>query len=214
MTLDIDALRATPLATIPYPHVIVPDFLGREALSRVARDFPSLDMPGSFPPDTLSYGPAFAALLNEMEGEELRRAVEEKFGLDLAGRPSMCTIRGATRASDGQIHRDASFKIVTLLLYLNDAWAPDGGRLRVLRSATDLEDYVTEIPPNGGTLFAFLCTPEAWHGHKPFNGPRRTLQLNYVSDAQLMRREMARHRLSARMKKMRRILGIGRARAA
>ncbi len=213
MQLDIAAFDASPLVTAPYPHVILPNFLGSAGLAEVNRDFPALDMGGSFPPDALSYGPGFAKLLAAMEGDAVRHAVERKFGIDLAGRPSMCTVRGMTRERDGQIHRDASFKIVTLLLYLNGDWDTDGGRLRVLRSADSLEDYTAEIPPDGGTLFAFLCMPNAWHGHKPFNGPRRSIQLNYVSDVQMMNRELARHRFSARMKKVKRIFGFGRAAA-
>src|SRR5262249_40075572 len=147
MQLDIAAFDATPLAADPYPHLIVPNFLGRAALAEVTRDFPKLDMGGSFPPEALSYGPGFAGLLGAMEGDVVRRAVERKFGIDLAGRPSMCTVRGMTRERDGQIHKDAAFKIVTLLLYLNGDWNTDGGRLRVLRSSDDLEDYTAEIPP-------------------------------------------------------------------
>jgi hypothetical protein len=213
MQLDLAAFDATPLATDPYPHLIVPHFLGPADLAEASRDFPKLDMGGSFPPDALSFGAGFAALLRAMEGDALRHAVERKFGIDLAGRPSMCTVRGMARTRDGQIHRDATFKIVTLLLYLNQGWATDGGRLRVLRSADNLDDYAAEIPPEGGTLFAFLCTPDAWHGHKPFDGPRRSLQLNYVSDVQMMNRELARHRFSARMKKVKRLFGFGRAAA-
>ena len=211
MLIDLTAFEAAPLALDPYPHAIVGGFLAGPALARAAADFPALDMPGAFPPDQLAFGPAFAQLMREMAGEELRRAVERKFGIDLAGRPSMCTVRGMARGRDGQIHRDADFKLVTLLLYMNQGWQPDGGRLRVLRSPDDIEDYAAEIPPEGGTLFAFLCAPNAWHGHKPFDGPRRSLQLNYVSDAHMMRRELARHRLSARVKKAKRLLGLGRA---
>jgi hypothetical protein len=211
MNLDLAAFAAAPLVSEPYPFTIVPGFLSATALAEVGRDFPRIEMPGSFPPDALDYGPGFAALIAAMESEALRGAVERKFGIDLAGRPSMCTVRTMARTRDGQIHRDADFKLVTLLLYLNERWHADAGRLRVLRSADNLDDYAAEIPPEGGTLFAFLCTPNAWHGHKPFDGPRRSLQLNYVSDEGMMRRELARHRLSARLKKAKRILGLGRA---
>ena len=40
------------------------------------------------------------------------------------------------------------YKVVTLLLYCNLRWDHDGGRLRLLRGAGDLEDYVLEIPPD------------------------------------------------------------------
>ena len=211
MLLDLAAFDAAPLATDPYPHLILPGFLKDGDLAAVRRDFPTDALPGSLPPDVLRYGAGFAALLAELEGEPLRRAVERKFGLDLAGRPSMCTVRALARERDGQIHRDADFKLVTLLLYLNEPWHADGGRLRVLRSNADIEAYTAEIPPDGGTLFAFRCTPEAWHGHKPFDGPRRSVQLNYVSDEAMMKRELARHRFSARVKLVTRRLGLSRA---
>jgi hypothetical protein len=208
MKFDLAAFDAAPLENDPYPHVIVPGFLPAEALAHVNRDFPKLDMLGSFPPDALRYGPGFAALLEGMEGDAVRDAVGRKFGIDLAGRPTLCTVRGQVGARDGQIHRDSDFKIVTLLLYLNEGWHTDGGRLRLLRAQNDLENYVTEIPPVGGTLLAFRCTPNAWHGHKPFYGQRRTLQLNYVSDARMMRRELARHRFAARVKSVKRLMRL------
>jgi len=211
MQVDLAAFEAAPLQTDPYPHLILPGFLKGADLAAAVGDFPSEVLPGSLPSDAIQGGPGFAALIAAMEGDALRHAVERKFGIDLAGRPSMCTVRTMARARDGQIHRDADFKIVTLLLYLNAPWHADGGRLRVLRSRDNLEDFTAEIPPDGGTLFAFLCTPNAWHGHKPFDGPRRSLQLNYVSDESMMRRELARHRLSARVKKVQRLLGLGRA---
>ena len=211
MHLNLAAFEAAPLLADPYPHLVLPGFLAGDALDEARRDFPRNALPGSLPTDVLEYGPGFAALLEAMESAALRDAVAHKFGLDLAGRPSMVTVRCLARERDGQIHRDATFKLVTLLLYLNEPWHETGGRLRVLRAKDDLENFTAEIPPDGGTLFAFRCTPNAWHGHKPFDGPRRSIQLNYVTDEAMMRRELARHRLSARVKKMGRLLGMGRA---
>jgi len=62
------------------------------------------------------------------------------------------------------IHVDATFKLATLLLYLNEPWSPQGGRLRVLRSATDMEAYAAEVAPEGGLLFCFKVQPNSWHG--------------------------------------------------
>ena len=209
MQLELAAFAATPLASHPYPHVIVPGFLNALSLAEVGVDFPKLEMAGLFPPRALSYGPAFARLLELFAGDELRQAVAEKFDIDLAGRPTFTSVRCRARARDGQIHRDADFKLVTLLLYLNDQWAEDGGRLRVLRSPDDIEDYAAEVPPDGGVLFAFRCTDTAWHGHKPFAGRRRCIQMNYVTDETMRAREEARHQFSARMKKLKRVFGLG-----
>ena len=210
MELNLSALRSVPLVADPYPYAVIPDFLPPEALAEATRDFPKIDMAGLFPPEELAYGPGFAKLLEVLQGDALRHAVEEKFGIDLTGRPTMVTVRACARARDGKIHRDSKFKLITLLLYLNQDWHRDGGRLRVLRSADDIENYAAEVPPEGGVLFAFQCTDKAWHGHKTFNGPRRCIMMNYVVDEEARQSELARHRFSAKVKKVKRLFGLGR----
>lgn len=201
--VDLDRLRATPVESDPFPYLIVPGFLRDDALAEVLRDYPKLDKPGSFPLPSLRYGPAFARLMDEIQGPEMTAAIGRAFGIDLSGRPTMVTVRGRARARDGQIHTDSRTKLVTVLLYMNEDWTGEqGGRLRLLRSATDLDDMVAEVPPQRGTLLAFLNTPNAWHGHKPFEGERRVLQLNWVTDGGVVMREQKRHRLSAFMKKI------------
>jgi SM-20-related protein len=71
----------------------------------------------------------------------------------------MVTVRSNCQAKDGRIHADATFKLATLLLYLNEPWSPQGGRLRGRRSATDMEDYAAEVAPEGGLLFCFKVQP-------------------------------------------------------
>jgi len=199
--LDIDALRAAPLARDPYDHVIVPGFVQGEALQPLVRDYPRIDRAGSFPVAELQYGPAFGALLDELDGAALRVAIEQKFSLDLAGRPTLVTVRGRCQEKDGQIHTDSKDKIVTVLIYMNAAWEKDGGRLRVLRS-TDLDDVAAEVPPVGGTLLAFRRSAKSFHGHRPFVGERRVVQLNWLTSAAVARREELRHRVSALAKKL------------
>lgn len=211
MNFNFSALATAEISQDPYPYVILPDFLTAEDLAAVSRDFPQVDIAGLFPPEELRYGPAFAKLLDLMYGEELRRLISEKFTIDLTGRPTFLTVRTHARARDGQIHKDSRFKLITVLLYLNDGWAADGGRLRVLRSPTDIEDYVAEVPPDGGSCFIFRCTDNAWHGHKPFQGARRCIQMNYVVDEAARAQELRRHSFSARMKKLGRLVGIGKA---
>jgi hypothetical protein len=115
----------------------------------------------------------------------------------------MVTVRGQCRPTDGKIHTDSTGKLVTVLLYINGGWSAPGGRLRLLRTSTDIEDYAVEVPPDAGTLLAFRCTDNAWHGHKPFEGARRSIQLNWVRDAAYLRKEQIRHRVSAFFKRAR-----------
>lgn len=195
--LDFDRLRRTELTTQPFSFVIVPGFIKATALAAIHADYPKIRKPGSFPMPTVRSGPAFKSVVAEMEGPEMRRAIEEKFGLDLEGRPTMLTVRGYCRADDGDIHTDTESKIITCLIYFNSTWEASGGRLRLLRSAHDIEDMVAEVPPDEGTLLAFRRSDNSYHGHKSFEGQRRAIQLNWVTGRDVVRREMARHRFAA-----------------
>src|SRR5205085_10091883 len=114
-------------------------------------------------------------------------------------------VRGMTRKRDGRIHSDTKSKFVTLLLYLNPSWQPEAGRLRILNNDHDLEDYVVEIPPTFGACLIFKVTDNCWHGHKPFHGARRVLQLNYIRDEAALQRHQLRHNLTARLKHLKQL---------
>ncbi len=200
--LDVAALARTPLTREPFPWLVVPGFIPRPARAALARDYPEIAEPGSFPLADLRYGPAFAAFIAELEGTDLRAVFAEKFAIDLADRPTMITVRGQARPGDGRIHTDTRTKLITVLIYMNESWEAPGGRLRLLRSPDDLEDVIAEVPPAAGTLLAFRVTPHSWHGHAPVTGPRRVVQLNWVANDGVVRRERLRHGLSARVKRL------------
>lgn len=198
--VDVAAFRSTPVAEDPFPHVVVRNFLSKENVARINTDFPRLPGPGAFPPRALRLEGHFAGLMEELNAPWLRHAVEDKFAIDLPGRPLVWTVRGHVRERDGSVHTDTQSKLVTLLLYLNEGWENPGGRLRLLRSPDSLDDPAVEIAPEGGTLLCFLRSDRSWHGHLPYAGERRAVQLNFMTDARIAAREEARHLLSARMK--------------
>src|SRR5215471_12471378 len=200
--LDMAAFRATPRASEPFEYLVVPGFVRSDACARINADYPKISERGSFPVAQLSYGLAFQEFLDELESDEFRVAFEEKFGIDLAGRPSTITVRGQCSPKDGQIHTDSKSKIITVLIYLNPAWEHPGGRLRLLNSAADLDDLIVEVPPAEGTLLAFKRAENSWHGHKPFAGERRVIQFNWVTSEAERRIAMLRHHLSAPIKRM------------
>ncbi|MDR3393130.1 MAG: 2OG-Fe(II) oxygenase [Sulfuriferula sp.] len=200
--LDLEKFNAADLNKTPYEYMVLPNFVKADALASIVRDFPSIKQAGSFPANTLNCGPAFVELMRQLESDAFRHAVEQKFNIDLTGRPTMITVRGHTDETDGRIHTDSKTKIITMLVYFNEAWEKSGGRLRILRSGTDLEDYVAEVEPAIGTLLAFRRSDNSWHGHKPFVGERKALQLNWVLDEQVKRREQKRHGVSAFFKKL------------
>jgi SM-20-related protein len=200
--LDLDRVRRAKLETDPFLYFVVPGFIPADARPALSRDFPRIDKVGSFPTTTLNMGPSFEGFIRELEGPAFRDVMGAKLKIDLVGRPTMVTVRGQSGARDGNIHADSSSKLVTALIYLNESWEAPGGRLRLLRSPDRLDDMVAEVPPDAGTLLAFLVTPHSWHGHAPAFGPRRVVQLNWVRDESVVRRERARHVLSARVKRL------------
>jgi SM-20-related protein len=200
--LDLKALAETPLSTDPYPHVYVPAFIHRDRLSRLEDEYPAIEETGSLPPDAVGVGGTFRAFLDELEGPALRDAIAAKFGIDLSSRPTMLTLRGRLGGGEGGIHTDSRTKLITVLIYFNRTWTEPGGRLRVLRSGTDINDYALEIPPLSGHMLAFRVSDRSWHGHLPAAAPRRAIQLNWVTEEGVARRELFRHRLSARVKRL------------
>jgi SM-20-related protein len=193
-------LHEAPLEHDPFDFVVVEEFVRRDALAGLVADFPAVRRAGSFPIESLEYGRTFGDLVAALTGPELAGAIGRKFAVDLASRPTLLTVRGASDGKDGRIHTDSETKIITLLLYMNPVWELDEGRLRLLRGPADLDDYACEVAPLAGTMLAFRRSDRSFHGHRPHFGPRRALQLNWVRDRAVVRRELGRHRWSARLK--------------
>jgi SM-20-related protein len=201
--LRLDTLRATPIERDPFEYVIVKDFIECEMLKGVLADYPEVPGPGSHPPSGLKIAGGFKELIDEMLAMPFRNAIEEKFNVDLTGRPTMYTVRGFCRARDGKIHTDSKTKIITVLLYMNgDSWDSSTGRLRLLRNGSNLEDYAVEIEPAGGTLLIFKRSDKSWHGHHSYEGRRRAIQLNWVTDQSVVDREQGRHGFSSTIKRL------------
>ena len=200
--LDLAAFAATPLIRQPFEYLIVPSFIRPEARAAINADFPSIETPGSFPVSELTFGPAFRSLVNTLQGPEVSRVFSEKFQIDLNHRPTLITVRGRCGTRDGNIHTDTPSKIITALLYMNSRWEQSGGRLRLLRSPHDIDDVIVEIPPTEGTLVAFRRSDYSFHGHKPFIGARRVIQLNWVTGRGIEFRELFKHRASAWLKRL------------
>jgi SM-20-related protein len=200
--LNLEKLRQATLETEPYLFTIVPGFLSAASVKQINATYPKIAKGGSYPIESLEASMTIKEVIDELDGPEFQAAIEEKFGVLLAGQPKMYSLRGYTRAKDGQIHTDSKDKIITVLLYLNESWPHSGGRLRLLRNGHDVEDYVAEVPPDNGTLLVFKRSDNSWHGHDPFQGPRRSLQMNWMTSEGAMGFHKLRHTISAAVKKL------------
>jgi SM-20-related protein len=199
--IEIGRLEATSVDSNPFDHVIVQSFLKPETVDAVNDTFPSIQSGGSHILKNYGAGTTISDVIAELDSRAFEEAIESKFSISLSRCPKLYSLRAHTRAKDGRIHTDSKDKIVTVLLYLNRDWPHASGRLRLLRSGTSLDDYVAEIPPDHGTLLAFKRSDTSWHGHLPFVGPRRALQMNWVSDHKRSYWHTLRHTVSALSKR-------------
>ena len=199
--LNLATLRGTTLARDPFDHVIVNGFVPADLAPIVTADYPKIPTTGSFPLSEITYGPAFATLVDELNGPEFERGIGDVFGLDLSQYSRVITIRGRVGSHDGGVHTDAKWKIISVLLYLNQEWHDQGGRLRLRRDA-DVNHVAVEVEPKWGTLLAFRRADNSWHGHLPAEGERRVVQVNWVTSQDKVDKELRRHRRSAWLKRL------------
>jgi SM-20-related protein len=195
--LDLDVVRNAPLSREPYSFFMGSGFLRPDSVDELRRTFPAITKPGFLTVDDVAIEGRFKQLIDELEGPELTEVLSKKFGLDLHPFPRLTTIRKISQAKDGRIHTDGQSKVMTLLVYMIDEWSDDGaGRLRVLNGPDDFDDMVMEVPPTMGTVFAFLRADNSWHGHKPFAGERKVVQVAWVLDAAELERKKQRNSLA------------------
>lgn len=194
--IDLEKVYKAKLETSPYDFFVASDIIRDEWKDKLIEAYPKVKAAGSFPLPTVPCSSEFMQLINELNSDAFRHAIETKFSLDLEGKPTMFTVRGKCRLKDGQVHTDSESKIITILLYMNPSWENQGGRLRLLNSAK-INDIKAEISPNIGTLLAFRRCDHSYHGHLPFEGPRKVIQMNWVTHQKFVDQEQNRHRWSA-----------------
>ncbi len=200
--LNLDKLRNAKVEQEPYLYTVVPGFLSPDSVAKINATYPNIEKGGSYPIESLDRNMTIKSVIDELDGPEFQKIIAEKFGVALDGRPKMYSLRGYTRAKDGQIHTDSKDKIITVLVYLNQDWKQDGGRLRILKNGHDVDDYVAEVPPDNGTLLVFKRADNSWHGHHPFEGQRRSLQMNWMTSEGSKGWHKVRHSISAAVKKL------------
>ena len=199
--IDLARIQRAPLSREPYPHFLCSDLLRDESIGELRSSFPDIDKPGYLTVDEVSLKGSFRSLIEQLEGPELTDALSEKIGQDLHPYPRLTTIMRWSQRKYGAIHTDGASKVMTMLVYMNDAWnLGEGGRLRVLYDGKSYEPYAVEVPPVMGTAFAFLRSDNSWHGHLPFTGERRVVQIAWIRDRDELERKKRRNSVAQAFK--------------
>ena len=182
--INLDAFKAAHAARDPFPHFTGRGGLIAEGIDALERDFPKLEHAGYLTLDEVKPSGTFVEFLEELQSEEMAGAASDHLGLDLRGRPRLVTIMRNCPKRAGRIHTDGKSKLATMLIYFNRAWpAGAAGTVRVLRSEHDFESTVAEVPPLMGNFLGFRRSDASWHGHLPYEGERKVVQITWLETA-------------------------------
>ena len=187
----------------PFAFVIAQGQLPASARSALDADFPRYSGAGFFPYAAEDCGPSINRLVDEITAPAFADALGERLGIPhLGGYPTLVTICRALNKRHGTIHTDSKSKVATALLYLNESW-PDtsDGCFRFLNRIDDIDDVAApEIKPLYGALAAFRRSDNSFHGHLPYEGERRVIQVAWLVDADAVDRKTRRGRVSRAVK--------------
>lgn len=180
--LPLGVVRAITKLPFAPPQAVI--YSGRRETNNASRTY--------FTPENQRLYPACAAVAGAFNAPIVRAALEKLTGADLSTghlRVEYC------QDEDGfwlEPHRDIGVKLFTMLVYLSDDPAlHDAGT--DIYDATPEHNLVVSVPyaPNQGLIF--IPGDNTWHGFskRPIRGLRRSLIINYVSDAWCDKWELA-----------------------
>ena len=212
---------STRVAREPFSFVIAEHQLPDDARSDLRDDFPRYSGAGFFPYAPEDCGPSVNRLVDEITAPAFADALGERLGIPELGKfPTLVTICRSLNKRHGTIHTDSKSKVATALIYLNESWpATSDGCFRFLNRIDDIDDMAApEVKPLYGALAAFRRSDNSFHGHLPYEGERRVIQIAWLTSEEEKARKTQRGKLSRLFKKLfgsiDRKLGAGRDRNA
>ena len=183
--LRIDVLRHAELQREPYAYAVIDELFDPDRARALATTFPTdryrIVSGGAdklyrydarpflaFGRDELMFvghlSVEWQALGRQLASPAYREALGRLTNLDLSDAPLEVNLFHYGPRCLLEPHCDLPDKIVTHVLYFNEAWDPaDGGCLRILRSSNP-DDFVTEIPPMVGSSVVLVRSEHSWHG--------------------------------------------------
>jgi hypothetical protein len=189
----------------PFPFMVAHGQLPDEVRSDLDRDFPKYASAGFFPYDPADCGPSVNALIRDMTAPGFASAIGRRLGIDDLGRyPTLVTLCRLLNKRHGTIHTDSRSKIATALIYLNPQW-PDTseGCLRFLHRIDDIDSVIApELTPLYGEFAVFKRCDNSFHGHLPYEGERRVIQVAWLTSEEEKLRKTRRGKFSRAFKKI------------
>jgi hypothetical protein len=204
-----DATRLDRADTVvrqePFRFIVAQEQLPRTAAHALQEDFPKYAGAGFFPYEERDCGPSVNRLIAELTDPAVASAIGSRLGIDNLGQyPTLVTLCRSLNKRHGTIHTDSKSKVATALLYLNESW-PDtsDGCFRMLNRVDAIDDLAApEVRPLYGNLVVFKRADNSFHGHLPFEGERRVIQVAWLTGIEEKLRKTQRGKLSRLFKKL------------
>ena len=189
----------------PFPFMVAHGQLTDDVRADLDHDFPAYVSAGFFPYIAEECGPTINTLVHDLTSAAFADAVGKRLGIDnLAQYPTLVTLCRLLNKRHGTIHTDSKSKVVTALIYLNKQW-PDtsDGCLRFLHSIDDIDSIVApQLIPLYGEIAAFKRCDNSFHGHLPYEGERRVIQVAWLTSEDEKLRKTKRGKFSRAFKKL------------
>jgi hypothetical protein len=148
--------------TFPRDHFkTVKGYDGEKGYEYEARSLVAMGANVASRPEFLS--PSWRRLAEDLLSPAYREAMSRLTGVDLTELPIEVNVFHYGRSAWLGPHVDLKDKVVTHVLYFNEAWDErDGGCLMILRSP-DLNEVVKVIPPLIGNSSVLVRSDNSWH---------------------------------------------------
>lgn len=193
---------------VPFPHIVIDDFLPLDAFRRLCGDFPGPEDRLWFKfqsgaenlklqsQDFYAIPDSLRALITELNGPAFVNYLQDVSGIQglipdphLYGGGLHQTLPGGHLGVhvDYNFHTDWKLdRRLNVIYYLNEAWEDDwGGHLELWDK--EVKERVQRIAPKGNRLVIFNTDEYSWHGHPdplacPEGKSRRSIALYYYSN--------------------------------
>ncbi len=189
----------------PFPFMMAHGQLPDDVRDDLERDFPRYTSAGFFPYDPDDCGPSINSLIENMTSPAFAQAIGQRLGIDGLGQyPTLVTLCRLLNRRHGTIHTDSRSKVATALIYLNTRW-PDtsDGCLRFLHRIDDIDSIAApELVPLYGEFAVFKRCENSFHGHLPYEGERRVIQVAWLTSEEEKLRKTKRGKFSRAFKKL------------
>ena len=195
----------TVVRSEPFHFLVAREQLPSEQARALAEDFPRYAGAGFFPYEAKDCGPSINRLIGDLTEPGVATAVGARLGIEDLGRyPTLVTLCRSLNKRHGTIHTDSRSKVATALLYLNESWPEtSAGCLRFLNRIDDVDDLAApELAPLYGNFAVFRRADNSFHGHLPYEGERRVIQVAWLTSEDEKLRKTQRGKLSRLFKKL------------